>query len=131
LLAYAIPAQQLRTYDGGCAGRETGNGLSKSLSGPSIAFKQAIVAAVLSQQQTQHLRGRGGHLGGHTKRSAGIGGDTPDVRELQVKGTLGARKLHASTRNLSIGPSSLRVASIDNGIVIGAAEGIQTINFSA
>jgi hypothetical protein len=70
-------------------------------------------------------------LGGHTKRSAGMGGDTPDVRELQVEGTLGARKLHAGTRNLSISPGGSRVASIDDGIVIGAAEGIQTIDFSA
>jgi hypothetical protein len=60
-----------------------------------------------------------------------MGGDTPDVRELQVEGTLGARKLHAGTHDLSIGPGGSRIASIDDGIVIGAAEGIQTINFGA
>ena len=60
-----------------------------------------------------------------------MGGDTPEVRKLQVEGTLGARKLHAGARNLIISPGGSRATSIDDSLVIEAAKGIETIDFGA
>jgi hypothetical protein len=131
LLAHAIPARQLRTYNDGRAVRETGDSLSEGFGGLGVALEHGVVAAVLSQQQAQHLRSCGGHLGRHTNGGTRVGGDTPEVRELQVEGTLGARKLDAGTRDLSVNPSGLRATGSEDSLVIQAAEIVETIDFGA